>query len=538
MSVRTGPATRRTGTVGGAHQAGPHSGEGFDGLGDTWEITERAYFPIRQGSLVGKIIRINDSRWVSIGHSTAAWLPPFEADSETGLPNTGLASWRYGATLWENTFDGELRRLQQVDLLDCYDSSQVQLDTADGWTWALCSLRLLANGGALPLPKPVPWWSARRLVIDPETGALSAGPLVVWEYHALTGGIYTGGDLFGIAAMTNEQAVFFASVGSVGSVHPTGHLYAVELELGAGSVGAHSKTDPGTLGWTPAPEAVGSTFGVTAQRLSASDGLVVLFPLNVDAIPSNRYLVVEAHFDAGAGFVGSSALMDISTGSGSGIFGSALRRCQLNMVFLPAVTSELSPEGDILAYTAFAWINGTRYMTPELVAYNTGSFLVGTDFGGRFASRYLDWYGDADHPNGTISQQMWSDLEENYKDWWLVQYAPTPTVVLALDRQLEKSLWFNTLTDYRAAYGDQVDTPEWAASVGDFFDNSPGNRYQHFMWMLSPGTWCGLHQDTPGEYLDGLGEARQFVATWGSGGGARAAATHESGTVRIQRGVR
>lgn len=510
MSIRTSPGTPRSGTVPGGYQATGHQGGGVVGLGDTWEVTERCYFPSRR-STAGVVLRIDDFRWVSIGNSTAEFIGS-GFDAEPVADAFGV--YRYGATLWENHFDGELRRIQQVDLFSTYDDAHVSLDTTDGYTWAAAGLRQQASGALRPRPR----WSVRKLVVDPVTGALSTGPLAEVLFPGATGQVYAGGGDFGLASLTTNRAILFASVGNPAG---TGQLYAVAVDLDSGALGPNSSTIGTQLGWTPAPQTEGSAFGVNAAGLSSTDALVLLNPANVGQLPALVHMVIEAHFDANAALVSTEDLVNVPYPTAHGaLAGAALIRPQLNMVFCPAVT--LAND----TYAAYAWINGERVETPELIGYNTSSFFNPADLGpDGFAHRYLDWYGDADYPNGTVGQEMRFYIDSELTDFALVRYPPR-TTLLELERIPEHGFWFNTLTEY---LDEDLD---------DFADMSPGTVYERYIRLLHPALWCGVHVDSPGLWPSVLGTKRFFVATWGTGSGSRAASTHELGTTRIQRGVR
>lgn len=519
MSIRVHRATPRNDTPGGRHEASQRP-RPAPGLVDVWEFDGNAFFPSRVfGGNAGVIVRISDSRWVSIGVSTnAIWAGPFDRDG-------GGYAYKYGATLWENQFDGELRRIQQVTLVNPLESQRVVFDTRDGQTWHFLAH---VDGGATPAENQavfLPTWQARSLTIDMNTGALSTGPLMTITYPDER----ISGETYGIASMSPTRALLFASIGGVNT---TGMLWTVVLNMASGTTGATTTHTPQTLGWNPAPGSEGSTFTLTATSLSSSDALLLLFPLNVDFISSGHYVVVEAHFNASAAMTGHSLLKDLWLGEFNGLFASVLCKPQLNMAFVPVVTTGATG-GEIDEWTSYSWINGVRQETPELTGYNTGSFLNPADEE-RFAYRSLTWYGDDQYDHGEVGQEQIYDLDDDYADWRLIEYPPR-TVRAELDRVAEREFWFNTYTGYD---GQDIESEYWLENVNDFVDESPGgSELFRYNFMLSQEMWCGYHKDTTGSWPSALGTPRHFIATWGRTGTTRRSATHESGTVRTQRGV-
>lgn len=467
------------GAPNGDHQAAsrPRSAAG---LVDTWEVTEHSFFPVRGGSTVeGTVIRINESRWVSIGVSTNSHNFPPGPQFDAPAVGDAFSISRYGATLWEDQFDGELRKIQQVELFSTYDGPEVPIDTVDGVNWFCAGLRRLGSFSSGYTPK----WSARKLTVNMETGELTMGPLIEWEYPWVSGDVPIGGNEFGLAAMTSNQAVLFASVGLLGG---TGHIYAQALDMDAGSVGPYTKKYPADLGWTPAPGAEGGTVNVTAKGISSTDALVIVTPRNIESIPSPHYQVVEAHYGPDASLSSVENLVYIPYPAGGGLVGVPIAKPQLNLLYIPLVTVGSDD------WTCYAWINGVRQVVPDLEGVGVGGWFDGE----RFAYRYLSWFQNDAHVGGTVAQFMDVDADDGWTDFDVRRY-PGPQIIQDLERVTEFEFWFNTYTEYP---GQDVESEYWLTNLNDYVDASPGRLYLNWMWMLDTDLWCGLHRDTTGEW--------------------------------------
>lgn len=505
-----------------------------------WEIAEgdHAYMPHRLfGGIGGVVIRINESRWVSIGTSTNAPLGRgFDSDPVPGGDPFSIASspvWKYGATLWEDQFDGELRRIQQITLLNTYGSNEVKLDTSDGITWTAACLREQTGVGPSGLN---PRWSIRRLIVDMTDGTLTAGPLVVHEYPG-DGSQFLHGSEFALAALTPSRAILMAGIGRLSTFESW--TYAVAIDTASGAVGASSHSTPMQLGFRYSPAGGAQTPFLTAARLSDDEAVCLCFPLNAYPVsesafpvPSPWTIATEARFDANAQRISVVDLVRQNIALSSGTFASFLSRPLLNMVFLPLVLTGRNEFGQG-TYSSYAWVGTERRHSPELTYFNANYFTGEDDI----QKRNIGWYGDDDHPHGTVAQRQRLYDSFDASDYGLVTYPPLLTIE-EYPQVPEKGFWFNTYTDYSEVF--HVDPETFAATIGDFVDQSPGQEFFDYIWMLSPEFWCGIHRDTEMVYGDPTyPPPRYFIITWGTGGGgARRAATHESGTARIQRGVR
>jgi hypothetical protein len=467
------------GAPNGDHQAAARP-QGVGGLVDTHELlTEHAYFPIRGGSTIeGVVLRISDARWVSIGVSTNSQnFPPGPQFDAPPLGDVSFSGSLYGATLWEDQFDGELRKIQQVDLFGSYDAAEVMVDTMDGINWFAAAMR---RRGSVS-PSRTPMWSARKLTVDPDTGALTMGPLIEWEYPWVSGDVPVAGDEFGIAAMTTGRAVFVSFVGLFGGA---GHVYAQVLNMDAGTVGAYTKKYPADFGWTPASGFEGGTGATSAKSVSSDNALVVLVPRNIESIPSPHYQVVEAHYDADANLLSAENLIYIDYPEDGGLVGVPIRKIQLNLLNIPLVTIGND------TWTSYSWLDGARYEDDELYGTNVGGWFHGE----RYQYRYASWFQNDDRAGGTVAQFMNVDSDDGWADFAIHRY-PGPDVLFELDRVTEYEFWFNTETEY--ADWDEEDE-FWINNINDYVDASPGRLYLQWMWMLDTNFWCGFHRDTTG----------------------------------------